>query len=395
MAANKASVAYAERVVPGNRLYSNECFQRLAFLLFGISACAAPLSSSKSSRVLDQPFVSTVAATRVRDILSLVDPRFVRTREGKNEEAERVMARMLRVEASVSQIDDVPDIFSFKARQIAIEDAEAALAGLQTSAKDLAEARELLHEARATWKRESNLPYAGVEILEAFEGIYPASAQRDAALARRLGELEDSLEGSESFDALDAWALEDVLKDYESSSAPSVALAVTSLRLALRAFDTRAPSGNRSALLPGASYTGAERSALESVRTKLRDALPGGASEARRVTEREAAVLLRRLNDTCDRRNHASRLETFGCAVLAVDNTKGAQDLGRMLALHDLLSLALCANTVLFDRSQFRAVSARFPLWSALDEVEKERLFRKASAEPLHFLTLGRRLLNR
>jgi hypothetical protein len=66
-----------------------------------------------------------------------------------------------------------------------------------------------------------------------------------------------------------------------------------------------------------------------------------------------------------------------------------------VLALHDLLSLTLCADAILADRSQFRVVSARFPLWSSLDSNEKEKLLRRTSAEPLLFLAFGRRLLSR
>jgi hypothetical protein len=296
-------------------------------LVLSVHFACAPNIAAKPADAPAQP-VSTLVHD-VRCVLALSDPR-VSAPMPCPEEAARAFGKMLMAsETGSSTIEGKPDVFAFGARRASLTFVEQMLAE-RARDPNATEARELLHNEKLTLQREQGLPFSSVAMLRVLLEAYAPSRDRDAALLRRLGEIEDALEGS-AMDALDAWALEDQLTGLESD--PSMVQTVTSLRLALRSFDTRAASGARPDSTLGYALSEQTRAVY---------------GEQRRVLQREATR-----------------------------DPKAAE-------AHDVLTLALWADAIARDRARARTIATELALWSNVDE--RERLLRRTAADPVPFL---------
>jgi hypothetical protein len=296
-------------------------------LAFALQFACATNVAMKPPQVPAKP-VSTLM-TEMRCVLAMADPRVAVPAPCSEETARAFGKALMTSETGAPTIDGKPDIFAFATRRASLAFTERMLLA-SVHDPEAAQARELLQTQKFTLQREQALPFSSVAILRALLQTYPPSRDRDAALVRRIGEIEDTLEGS-AMDALDAWALEDQLAGLEND--PSMVQTVTSLRLALKTFETRAAAGARPESTLGYALSEQTR---------------GTYSEQRRVLQREANR-----------------------------DPKAAE-------AHDVLTLALWADAIARDRSRARTIAMELALWSNVDE--KERLLRRTAADPVPFL---------
>lgn len=318
------------------------------------------------------------ATSLVRDVMCVLaqtDPRVRAPAECPGALLQALGGALLHAEASVVIIEGKPDIFAFGARRIALGVANDWIVknGKSVDASERAVALQLVAAEAQKLTREQALPMSAAGLLHAFAILYPLSMDSASVLARRLGEIEDSLEGA-ALDALDAWALEDPLAAYETY--PALIESVTSLRLALRAFDLVPPHGARIERLHGQEFSAEEAQKLQTLRTSFQRRT---SSEPKSTTAKPALVTM--LSGTAT--------EVTQRVSLLVKANQCTTDAAALC--HDVLTLGLWADALARDRAAVRQMASKFALWSNdLEPTEKERLLRWTAADPLPFLEIAR-----
>lgn len=308
-------------------------------------------------------------------------------------ELTRAMQASLAVEEAAGLLAGAPDPFTRAPRAMALAHARARLGTLAPSAAtaraELAMLHAVLREEEARFAREATLPAASVRLIHALAATPPPRseaerAHNDAALTRRLGDLEDALDTA---DTLDGDAIEDALDELEPRVAqlyPEATRALTSLRLAC-SRDLPAASGAR-ALPQLAMPLSADASVVWSAqRQQIRAEIQhwhsavDSVNAADREQEATALMLGRAACSASATPLSPSPERRFGCAALA----RGAeQPLLLELVVHDLLTAGLWALELAAERGNYRRVLSQYAMAGRVSPDVGGRLARTLAAEP-------------
>ncbi len=347
-------------------------------------------------------------------IIATSDPRLLERTALKpsDEEMRRAVAEAVRREHPFAVAFGRIDVFSVEARTeplaraaalVAADEKRAAVAGPAARA-EVRRAAQLVLEETFRAKKERALAGVAASLLRDEFRLWVAApgAEGDPILARRFGDVEDALDDS-GLDLLDGMAIDDVLGPFErrleraGNRAGFEALA--SLRLALGALQARPAKGSRVARYAeevrvfsgGGGYDAASfaaaRAALRSWSQELARDLP---ADKRSTLEQEAADAF--LDPAACRPEGLVTAppeeRTFGCGLVQRLAREGATPTV-LLALHDVVTVALWAQALLDDRSRYTKVVDELSLWSHVAYDERTRLMRAAAAEPVRYLLAG------
>lgn len=365
----------------------------ILLLASGCAASAQPPAASPAAGV--SPVDVRAARTDTFRELAAADARFARRARIEPTQADlaRAMQASLAVEEQAGLLEGAPDPFTRAPREKALERARqrlGAMAATEPAARgELALLRAVLREEDARFAREAKLPDASVRLIHALSATPPPRtneerAQNDAALTRRLGDLEDALDTA---DTLDGDAIEDALDELEPQVSlvyPEATKALTSLRLAA-SRDLPTPKGARPLptlavpLPPGAKAAWVTQ--RERVRKELvawRSALDS-VNAADREQEATELVLGRSPCGAAPLPLALPPERTFACGALA----RGAeQPLLLELVVHDLLTVGLWALELTEERGNYRRVLSQYAMAGRVSADVGGKLARKVAAEP-------------
>lgn len=375
-------------------------------LLFASMAACAPQTrpaSPKAHAGSSLADVRRVTEQSVRE-LAAADARIAKRAHLEPTQADlaRAMQASLAAEESAALLSGAPDPFTRAPRIVALERAHARSAGLaprEAGARlELAALQAVLREERARLERESQLPAASSRLIRAMAALEPPRStlemgQNDAALSRRLGEVEDALDTA---DSLDCDGIEDALDDLEpfvGSVYPEAEKSLTSLRLACGQA-LPAARGKR-ALPPLASApTALAKARWIALRSRIRNELQAyqAPAESVRSGEREAEttqLLFERAPCVAPAFPPGlgpSSERAFGCGALA----RARDDAALLrLVIHDLLTLGLWSLELAEERHDYRRVLSLYAMAGRVSAEVGSKLARKAAAEPEIALRAG------
>lgn len=382
----------------------------------GLLACAGP----------QRPIRATSAiGGSLRDIehardetwreLAAADPRFARRAHLQPSQAEvaKAMQASLVAEENAALLGGGPDPFTRAPRDRALGLSKNRLEPLMGGAPSLDARLELagliavLREEQARFDREASLPRAGTRLIRALAATEPPQSivdasgsatpeemrRTDATLSRRLGEIEDSLDES---DSLDGDAIEDALDELEPLLGPSYVdaeKALTSLRLACNQ-KLATPHGARP-LPPMAARVPADAKAQWiALRDRMKKELLAyqTPAESVRASEREAeATQLLFEATTCGAPAWPSSLRpsperVFACGALQHARTDA---LLLPLIVHDLLTLGIWALELAENRDGYRRVLSHYAMAGRVSPDVGSKIARRAAAEPELALRAG------
>ncbi len=349
---------------------------------------------------------------RVMAVIATSDPRLLERASLKpsEEEMRRAVAEAVRREHPFAVAFGRIDVFSVEARAEPLARAAALVADDKRRAPgasaqaEVRRAEQLVLEETFRAQKERVLANVAAPLLrdEFRHWVAATGAEGDPILARRFGDVEDALD-DKGLDVLDGMAIDDVLGPFERrlerAGNHGGFEALTSLRLALGALQSRPARGSRVARYAeevrvfsgGAGYDpaafGATRSLLRSWSQELSREL---GADKRGTLEQEAADAF--LDPAACRPaglvTAPPEERTFGCGLFQRIAGEGISPMV-LLALHDVVTVAMWAQALLEDRSRYTKIVDELSLWSHVPYDERTRLMRAVSAEPVRFLLAG------
>ncbi len=357
---------------------------------------------------------SLQSEARVMGVIATSDPRLLERTSLKpsDEEMRRAVAEAVRREHPFAVAFGRIDVFSVDARTeplaraaaLVAEDKKRAAGAGPAAQAEVRRAEQLVLEETYRAKKERVLADVAAPLLRDEFRLWVAAtgAEGDPILARRFGDVEDALD-DKTLDVLDGMAIDDVLGPFERrlerAGNHGGFEALTSLRLALGALQSRPAKGSRVAryaeevrvFSAGAGYDpasfGAARSLLRSWSQELSREL---AADKRSTLEQEAADAF--LDPAACRPaglvTAPPEERTFGCGLFQRIAREGVTPTA-LLALHDVVTAAMWAQALLEDRSRYIKIVDDLSLWSHVPYDDRTRLMRAVAAEPVRFLLAG------
>lgn len=386
------------------------------FSLLSALGCAgggAPVAPAASPQEAKAP-APLESEARVMAIIATSDPRLLERTSLKpsDEEMRRAVAEAVRREHPFAVAFGRIDVFSVEARSeplaraaalVAEDKKRAATAGPGAQA-DVRRAEQLVLEETYRAKKERVLADVAAPLLRDEFRLWSAAvgAESDPILARRFGDVEDALD-DKSLDVLDGMAIDDVLGPFERrlerAGNRAGFEALTSLRLALGALQSRPAKGSRVARYAeevnvfsgGAGYDAAAFAATRAMLRAWSQELARELTADKRSTlEQEAADAF--LDPAACRPpglvTAPPEERTFGCGLVQRVAREGVTP-PVLLALHDVVTAAMWAQALLEDRSRYTKIVDDLSLWSHVAYDERTRLMRAVAAEPVRFLLAG------
>jgi len=372
-------------------------------LAFGCASqpAAAPSTTVRKTVTLEE--VRAASHDTLRE-LAAADGRVAQRAHVEIDQADlaRAMQASLATEESAALLSGTPDAFTRAPRARAFAAAHARLDGLApvdpAARTELAALRAVLREEEARFGREATLPAAATRLVRALASVEPPRTtaertQNDVVLARRLGEIEDSLDDA---DSLDGDAIEDALDELEpfvGTVYPEAEKALTSLRLACGQA-LPAPHGPRRIPALAVTIGAGTKARWIELRARVRTEREAYQTpdESVHSADREAQatdLLLQR--GPCPAAPAPARVSpaperAFGCAAL--ERGAGAPLL-LDLVVHDLLTVGLWAIELGEERAGYRRVLSQYAMAGRVSTEVGSKLARRAAAEPETALRAG------